>query len=87
MATATLDAPLVLNPQQATTLRIEQTHIEHGARVVRFEFAMVAEDGVTILERRTLTATGAAVQNWITAQESTLYGRLLAALGVTGTVA
>ncbi len=86
MAQVTLDAPLVLNPQQATTLRIEHTHIEHAARVVRIDFVLVASDGA-ILERRTLTATGTQVSNWITAQEATIYGRLLAALGVTGTVA
>jgi hypothetical protein len=40
-----------------------------------------------IVDRRRLTATGAQVRAWIDNQEATIYGRLLAALGVTGTIA
>lgn len=85
MSTVSLDSPLVLNPQQAATLRLERTTIEHDAKVVQIQVALVAANG-TILERRTVQAGGAAVQTWIANQEATILGRLLATMGVTGTI-
>jgi hypothetical protein len=83
---ATLDAPLTLDPQQAARLVIRGALVDCDARVVIIHFDMVDGDG-KILERRTITADGAQVQTWISNQESVIYGRLLAKLGVTGTVA
>ena len=85
MSQATLDAPLTLDPQQAITLVIRGANIDFDARVVTIHFDMVSAGGA-ILARRTITADGATVQTWITNQEATIYGRLLAKLGVTGTI-
>lgn len=85
MSEATLDAPLTLDPQQATKLVIRGANVDFDGRVVVINFDMVAANG-TILQRRSIVADGAQVQTWITNQEATIYGRLLAKLGVTGTI-
>lgn len=86
MAEATLSAPLTLDPQQAAKLVIRNVLVEFGARTLQVEYDLVDGTG-KLLQRRTVTADGAAVQTWIGNQEATLYARLLAKLGVTGTVA
>lgn len=86
MAEATLSAPLTLDPQQATKLRVVNTFVNHRQRTVRIEYEMVAANG-TVVSTRTVSRGGAAVDTWITNQESTIYAQLLAQLGVTGTVA
>ena len=86
MAQITLDVPLTLNPQQAARLVIRGALVDFDGRVVTINFDLVAANG-SVLERRSITATGAAVQTWINNQETTIYQRLLAALGVTGTIA
>lgn len=83
---ATLDAPLTLDPQQAITLKLRQTMVDHTERVVILYFDLIDGGGNVVAQRR-LTADGAQVQAWITAQETTIYQRLLSKLGVTGTIA
>jgi hypothetical protein len=83
---ATLDAPLTLDPQQATKLVIRGANVDFDGRVVLIHFDMVAANG-TILQRRSIVVDGSQVQTWITNQENAIYTRLLAKLGVTGTVA
>jgi hypothetical protein len=86
MAQATLDAPLTLDPTQAVKLKIMSFNTECDARVVTIRFAMLDASGKVVSER-TVQADGAQVQTWITNQETTIYNRLLAKLGVTGTIA
>lgn len=85
MARVTLDEPLTLDPQQATRLEIRSAQIDFDARVVIIQVDLVGANGRT-LARREVTADGAQVQTWINNQESTIYQRLLAKLGVTGTI-
>lgn len=85
MAQITLSAPLTLNPTTATKLVVRSTTIEHGAKVISIQVDMVDADGA-IVEQRTVQASGAAVATWIANQEATIVARLLAKLGVTGTI-
>ena len=83
---ATLDTPLTLDPKQATKLVVRSAVIEFDSRAVQIDYEMIDASGKTV-DRRRITATGAAVQTWITNQENTIYTRLLASLGITGTIA
>jgi hypothetical protein len=85
MAQVTLDAPLTLDPKQATKLVLRRADIDFTARTVEIDYVLVDATGKTI-DRKRITASGAQVQTWINNQETTIYGRLLAALGVTGTI-
>ena len=85
MAQANLNSPLVLNPAQAVTLRLERTTIDHNARVVHIHVSLLSSEGA-LLESRTIQADGAQIQTWITNQENLILTRLLARLGVTGTI-
>jgi hypothetical protein len=82
---ATLDTPLTLDPQQAVDVDIVSTQIDHKARVLIVTFDLLDSNGNAIA-RRTATAGGAQVQTWIGNQETTIYQRLLAKLGLTGTI-
>ncbi len=86
MAKATLDAPLTLDPQQATTLTIVAATLEFGSKQMQIHYELRAANG-GLLEKRTITADGVAVQTYVGNQEAILYTRLLAKLGVSGTVA
>lgn len=86
MAEATLDSPLTLDPQTCAKLRLVHSTVDHVQRVVIARYDLVDSNGV-VLQQRTVRLTGAAVNTWITNNENTLYTRLLAQLGVTGTVA
>jgi hypothetical protein len=86
MAEVTLDAPLTLDPKQATRLVIRYWHVEPDAGVVQVGYDLFDASG-KLLERRAITADGAQVQTWIANNTNTIYTRLLAKLGVTGTVA
>lgn len=86
MAEATLDAPLTLDPKQATKLVVRHADIDFAARTVDIDYFLVDATG-KVIDRKRITASGAAVQTWITNQETTIYNRLLASLGVTGTIA
>lgn len=86
MAEATLDAPLDLDPRQAAKVIIRNWHVEPDEGVVQISYDLVAQDG-TLLDRRIATADGAQVRTWIANNTNTIYTRLLAKLGVTGTVA
>jgi hypothetical protein len=85
MAQAVLSAPLTLDPQTCTKLVLKKTIIEHDAKAVQLHFDLVGADG-KVLASRSLTATGAQVTTWINNQEAILVNRLLAVLGLTGTV-
>ena len=85
MAEATLDAPLDLDPRTAAKLRIRSFQADCDGRVVTIIYDLVDSDG-KVVDRRQRVATGSQVQTWITNQEATIYTRLLAELGVTGTV-
>lgn len=86
MAQATLDAPLTLDPQQAARIKIRTAEMDLTNRVLILVYDLYDGDGKH-LGRRSLVADGAQVQTYLTNQEATLYARLLAKLGVTGTVA
>ena len=86
MAQATFDSPFTLNPVQATGAVIRSTKVDHVARTVSVTFDLVRADG-TVVEGRNVKLEGAAVQTWITNQESALLTRLLAKMGITGTIA
>jgi GTP cyclohydrolase III len=86
MAQATLNAPLILDPQVATKLIIRNAMIDFEGRVLVIHFDLVDADG-KMLARRSVVADGSAVQTWISNQESIVYTRLLAKLGLTGSVA
>lgn len=85
MAEATLSQPLTLNPTQATKLVLVSATPEFAAGVMHITFDMFAANG-TLIERRTITADGAAVKTWVANAEATIYTRLLAKLGVNGVV-
>jgi hypothetical protein len=85
MAEATLTSPLTLDPQQAVKLRFADATIDFVTRTVFARYELVDNAGAVIAQR-TMKLTGAQVQTWITNQENTLYTRLLAQLGVTGTI-
>jgi hypothetical protein len=86
MATATLDAPLSLSTLQATKLVIRSAHFEFGAGAVQIRFDMVDASGA-VVDQRNITVQGGVVATYVANQEATIYSRLLAFLGVTGTVA
>jgi hypothetical protein len=83
---ATLSAPLTLNPAQATKLIVRFAVLEFGADVVQITYDLVNAAG-KVIHRETITADGAAVKTWVQNQEAVIYARLMAKLGVTGTVA
>lgn len=86
MAEVTLDTPLTLDPKQATKLVLRSAVIEFDSRALQIDYVLVDADG-KVVDRRRITATGAQVRAWITNQEATILNRLLAHLGVTGTIA
>ena len=83
---ATLDAPLTINPSTATQAVIHSVLIDFQGRELRVNVELLDASGNTV-DRRTITRSGAQAQTYISNQESTFYAQLLAALGVTGTVA
>lgn len=85
MAEATLDSPLTLDPQQATKLVIRGVQIDLDGRDMTIHFDLVGAGNV-ILARRSVVATGSQVQTYISNQETNYYTRLLAKLGITGTI-
>lgn len=85
MAEAVLDAPLTLNPQTATRLVLRSYVVEVGAGVIQIAFDLVDASG-KVLESRRIVADGPAVQTYIANQSATIVARLLAKLGLTGTV-
>lgn len=86
MAAATLSAPLTLDPTTATKLVLRSAVLEFGSDVVHITFDMYDAAGKLIV-RRTIVADGNQVRTWVQNQEATIYARLLAKLGVAGTVA
>ena len=85
MAQATQDAPLTLDPTQATKLRIKSFTAECDSRAVSIVVHYL-DAGDQIVAEKTIQVDGAQVNTWMTAQETTIYTRLLAKLGVTGTI-
>jgi hypothetical protein len=85
MAQVTLDAPLTLDPKQATKLVLRHAVLEFGPDVVQIAFDLVDATG-KVIDRRSITADGAAVATWVNNQEATICARLMAKLGVTGVV-
>ncbi|MEJ7812899.1 MAG: hypothetical protein WKG32_20965 [Gemmatimonadaceae bacterium] len=85
MPPAALNAPLTLDPKQATTLVLRSAVVEFEAGVIQLRYELVDAAG-KVLETRTVTADGAAVQTWIATQRAPLYQRLLAKLGVAGVI-
>lgn len=86
MVRATLDAPMTLDPQTAVTLKLRRFTAECDSRVIQITIVMVDDQG-KIVGERTIQADGAQVNTWITNQEAVILNRLLAKLGVTGTIA
>jgi hypothetical protein len=85
MAIATLDVPLTVNPLAATKLVIRSIMLEPAATALTVRYDMVDATG-KIVDSRTITSTAPAVQAYVLAQETAIYAKLLAFLGVTATV-
>jgi len=86
MAKLTLDQPLTLNPLQAAKLELIEARVDYVNRQVHALFHLTDANGA-ILEVRTATLAGAAVETWMANQEATLYQRLTLKLGVSGSLA
>ncbi len=86
MAIATLDAPLPLSTLQATKLVLRSTLLEFDAGAVQIRFDLVDATGA-VVEQRAITVQTPVVATYVANQQATIYARLLAFLGVTGTVA
>jgi hypothetical protein len=85
MSNVTLDAPLTMDPSQAVRLVLRSSEIDFEALTMRLTVDFVAADN-RILARRVITVDGPAVQTYIANQKTTIATRLMAKLGVTGTV-
>jgi hypothetical protein len=86
MAQANLDSPLTLDPQQVTTLRLRQAVLDFERMVVLITVDMV-DSGGRVRDVRVIEADGAQVATYVGNQAGTILTRLLAKLGVTGTIA
>lgn len=86
MATATLDAPLPLSTVQAAKLVIRHIVLEVDAGAIQIRYDMVDASGATV-DQRTVTVQNATSATYVANQAATIGAKLLAALGVTGTVA
>lgn len=82
----TFDAPLSLDARQAAKVVIRSATLDLVARELLVNITLYDGSG-NVLEHRQIIATGGAVQTYLSNQEATIYARLLAKLGVTGTVA
>jgi hypothetical protein len=77
MAQATLDAPLTLDPQTVTVLRLRHATLDFDRMVVQITVDMVDAGGV-VREVRVVEADGAAVATYVGNQATTILTRLLA---------
>lgn len=85
MSRVVFDTPVAVNPQQAAGLVITSATIVFGNKSIHVHYNMVDADGV-IIAQKTRLLDSPQVQTWIGNQEETIYTRLLAKEGLTGTV-
>lgn len=85
MAKLVLSAPLPLDPREAADIDIIYWHVEPKSGVVEICFDLLDATGKAV-DRRRVVADGAQIQTWIANNTNTIYQRLAAKLGVTGTV-
>lgn len=85
MAQVTLDAPLTLDPTQATRIVLRGARLNFSNNSIDVVVEFVDASG-NIRETRVIPADGAQVATYVGNQANTILTRLLAKLGVTGTI-
>lgn len=85
MAKVLLDAPLVLNPQQALRLELRSTEIDHVQNTLR-TVVFLYDSNDNFVELRVIPLSGSAVRTWIENNEPTLLNRLMMKMGITGSL-
>lgn len=85
MAQVALDVPFTLDPAQATRFVLQHATLDFVGNRMQVTVNAVNSSG-TILQTKTVLASGAAVTTYLNNQASTILTRLLAQLGVTGTI-
>jgi hypothetical protein len=81
----TLSSPLTVNPTQVAKLQVRHTAIDHQARVAVVFLDMLDASGA-VVESRSVTLNGTQVAAWVDNLRDTIVSRLLAKLGVTGSI-
>lgn len=86
MPQATLDNPLTLNPATARRVTIKETRANHAEGSLSVTYELRTPAGV-VAETRQRKLMGAPIAAYLASQETALLQRVLAAEGVTGTIA
>lgn len=88
MAQANLTAPITLDPTQASSIKLQSVRFDYTSTPHQLFLLFAYLDGVgNVVNTREVVASDAAVQTYMANQETNILTRLMARLGLTGTIA